>query len=318
MKAKQIVYPTPKICEKRPETQCGAYEKRQFGKEIDMNKKICSAEKNPEENEKPVILVQKTAKMTFTMANSKKDEPNFEPQNIDTLEENEEKKEANYLDCEENLKNLEKLKGEIMTKNLDLECEDCMEGLNKVLGMDRYSKTLENKEPNSDELFSQKSRQNIPESMENAPKYVENDTCIMPTYEKPIEIKENSIENDDCDLERIRNLISQTHKDIDSLGIKIPTKNDSPIHEDPTPVPTAPSQEEILKKYENSFTHAKRGIKMSINVSNKENEQQTNCGNSTGIIVSRKITNKTDLCINSVAAPRPLMVTAEMYRANMC
>eukprot|EP01022_Parablepharisma_sp_SALTPOND_P000838 TRINITY_DN105128_c2_g1_i1.p1 TRINITY_DN105128_c2_g1~~TRINITY_DN105128_c2_g1_i1.p1 ORF type:complete len:458 (+),score=55.53 TRINITY_DN105128_c2_g1_i1:4937-6310(+) len=284
-KAKAIVYP---VRQARCETSCAAYRKN-IVKEPQIEDPI-----EPTPVLQPMALAKRTACMAFTSANEPKIEsmapiiPRDEPEEHEECKQNEEEQE-NYLDCNENIKKLSKLQEELVSK--DVEVNDCMASLNAALGIN----------------VSQKLESPI---IRRSPEQTKEDTIFGLDREEKVGDNDFGSEADDSDLERISQLIAKTHKDIDDLTGVPETNKTSPIAT-PTLTQSNTENHDILKKYENSFMHSRRGMKASINVSNKENDTPN-----TGII-SRKLTNKTDISLSAAIAPRQMIFDAEYYKTNI-
>ena len=329
-KAKAIVYPMRQTrCEsaygcgsRRPieKLQPDPEEQNNNYEEHEIETDLCSSSNKEKE---PITLTKKTTCMAFTSANDPKT-LSIMPMAASASDENEaeiepEEEKTNYLDCDANIKKLTKLKEDMINKSLEM--DDCMAGLNAALGFDCGEKSqLPSDTLQLHEAYLDLEPESEPrEDLIDAEKYLK----AIPDENNKKQDKEEFEENDSSDFERISKLIAQTHKDIDELtagGNEEKSKASSPgkLSYDQSiscnSISNTSRSEDILKKYENSFMHSRRGFKpTTINVSNKENDMP-NAG--TRGIISRKITNKTDISLSAAVAPMQVLVNAEYYRAS--
>ena len=274
-KAKAIVYP---VRLQRNESACQDYNE--------------PAEELDEVLVQPMIMSSKMAQIAFTSATEPKvavdllmkhkniEEDESDDEDNEPCEQNTEPK--HYLDCDDNIKNLNKLNEEIVARNTEV--DDCMATLNSALGIN----------PKVPEIAGRDTMGEVHKALEfEETEEMGNDRADKGSPERG---------EDEGDLERISKLIAATSKDIEALSIN------------PHACSQKKDEEDLAKKYENSFFHARANKA----VANKENTQIVmNCAMPVngGGIISRKISNKADISLTSATAPRQLVIASEYYKA---
>lgn len=303
-KAKAIVYPVTTTG--RCVSTCRNYT-APFAFEKNTDKTLQEAEGQEPEMKAGLHMSKRVADVFFTSINERKlparDDPVLELEennNVWSKEEediNEIKKsesrpepEKNYLDCDENIKKLNMLNEEIVTRNSEI--DDYMAGLNAALGM-----TPKTQSANRVEFVSEP---------EMPREYAGNAHRTA--------VKEEIDENE---LDRISRLIAETHKDIDRMNIS-GTAETAAV---PMPMKTPPVAMKAcgddMQKYENSFFHT-RGNKENVTMNcsglsvNVATAKMIN-GAGTGII-SRRISNKANISLAAATGPRQLIVASEYYK----
>jgi len=290
----------------------------------DSNKK-----KLPEAKGSPVRLSNKTASLAFTSAN----EPKVSALTI-PKEETEEliAQDEDYLNCEENIKRLKELK-QSLNINEATHNDHFLEKEDDYLDYEDSKKKLEElKERLTERKNSEETELDVCMAGLNAVLNETKDINSDISKIQPIEDIINSndkfyqqidiVENDDIDFDRINKLIAKTHQDLNELNSESNTLRENKsfyflsaenrnIPYETTSQPsidksnTSVEENEIIRKYENSYMHRKRGM-------NKENNVR-----STGTIISRKITNKTDISLSGNSLPRQILLEAEYYKTQL-
>ncbi len=294
-KAKAIVYPLrPARCA----STCRGYQTAT--QEKDDENPLPLGEVDLNHNQQPcMVMKRKVADLCFTSVNDQKLPPPTEPQEDEQKRDDAEEmprddlREKNYLDCDENIKKLNMLKEEIVTK--DTQIEDYMAGLNAALGMSP-----------------------LPGHADGPAKV----QAASPVSSAKDDINNKDIGDDESELERISRLIAETHKDIDRLNIggdSVPEGPPSVYQKEETVAAKKKDAEDSveLQKYENSFFHTRGNKENSNSGTGSSNVSMTiSCPSvcSTGII-SRKISNKSDISLAGASGPRQLIVASEYYKA---